>query len=145
MSHPDDVLIHPKAPGLPLGITRAMVTELVHTFYGKVRADAVLGPIFERRITNWAPHLEKLVRFWCSISLMTGEYHGRPMPAHMNLGIVPDHFGRWLGLWTETANEVCPPPAAAFFIERAHLIARSLQLGIGLVDPLTNRPRDSIS
>lgn len=145
MPHPDDVLIHPKAPGLPLGITRKMVTDLVHAFYDKIRSDEVLGPIFNGRISNWAPHLEKLVRFWCSIALMTGEYHGRPMPAHMNLGIVPDHFSRWLALWTVTAKEVCPPPAADFFIERAHLIARSLQLGIGLVDPLTNRPRDQIS
>ena len=135
-----DILIHPKAPGLPLGITRALIITQVHTFYSKIRADELLGPIFAKRVTNWDPHLEKLVRFWCSIALMTGEYHGRPMPAHMGLGIAPEHFGHWLKLWAQTAHEVCPPPAAAFLIERAHLIARSLQLGIGLVDPLTNRP-----
>lgn len=137
----DNPQTHPKAPGPALGIDRAMVTRLVHAFYDEVRRDNVLAPIFEKRVKDWTTHLEKLVRFWCSIALMTGEYHGRPMPAHMGLGIAPDHFVRWLDLFAETANRVCPADAAAFFIERANNIARSLQLGIELVDPLTGQLR----
>jgi hemoglobin len=41
------------------------------------------------------------------------------------------HFDRWLALFAETANEVCPPAAAAYFVERARMIAESLELGIG--------------
>lgn len=137
----DDPRPHPKAPGPALGIDRAMVTHLVHAFYDEVRRDSILGPIFVKRVKDWTPHLEKLVRFWCSIALMTAEYHGRPMPAHMGLGIEPNHFVRWLELFAETAQRVCPPEAANFFVERAQNIARSLQLGIGLIDPLTGQLR----
>ena len=40
------------------------------------------------------------------------------------------HFDRWLALFEETAHEICPPTAAAHFIERARNIASSLELGI---------------
>ena len=40
------------------------------------------------------------------------------------------HFDRWLALFRETAATVCPPRAAELFIERAGLIARSLELGV---------------
>ncbi|HEX9448899.1 MAG TPA: hypothetical protein VF920_13000, partial [Dongiaceae bacterium] len=41
-----------------------------------------------------------------------------------------DHFDRWLGLFERSAEEVCPPPAVAHFMERARRIADSLELGI---------------
>ena len=40
------------------------------------------------------------------------------------------HFDRWLALFNDTAREVCPPAAAEHFIERAHRVAESLELGI---------------
>ena len=43
------------------GIDEAMIERLVHGFYVKVRADTVLGPIFEARITDWEPHLVQLI------------------------------------------------------------------------------------
>jgi hemoglobin len=52
------------------------------------------------------------------------------MPAHVRLPIEAQHFQRWLQLFRATANEVCTPEAAAFFIDRAERIAESLQLGI---------------
>ena len=36
------------------GLDDAMLTELVHRFYGKIRADETLGPIFADRITDLA-------------------------------------------------------------------------------------------
>ena len=42
------------------GLDEALLTELVHRFYGKVRADTVLGPIFAARIEDWGPHLERM-------------------------------------------------------------------------------------
>ena len=45
------------------GIDEAMIERLVHGFYAKVRADAVLGPIFEARIRDWAPHLAQMCAF----------------------------------------------------------------------------------
>ncbi|HEX2561213.1 group III truncated hemoglobin [Phenylobacterium sp.] len=121
------------APGYGAGVTEAMIAELVHAFYGKVRAEPVLGPIFNGAVDDWEEHLEKLCDFWSSVLLMTGRFKGRPMAAHVQVGgIEPVHFGRWLELFRETAREVWPPKAAALVIERAEMIGRSLQMGIAV-------------
>jgi hemoglobin len=97
-----------------------------------VRADPRLGPVFETRIADWPPHLARMCAFWSSVVLMTGRYHGRPMQAHAPLPVGAEHFDRWLALFEATAEYVCPPAAAALFIEKARLIAQSLELGIAL-------------
>jgi hemoglobin len=112
------------------GITEGMIEQLVRGFYDKVRADAVLGPVFEARIADWEPHLQQMFAFWSSVALMTGRYHGTPMVKHIRLPIDAAHFDRWLVLFEDTAREVCPPVAAEHFIERAHRIAASLELGV---------------
>ena len=50
------------------GIDEAMIGRLVRTFYQRIRADAVLGPIFNARVTNWDDHIEKLCAFWSSVA-----------------------------------------------------------------------------
>ena len=112
------------------GLDEDTLRDLVHAFYGKVRGDSVLGPIFAARITDWGPHLERMVAFWSSVALMTGRYHGRPVPAHTPLPIDGAHFQRWLGLFRETAHEVCTPSGALHVIERAERIARSLHIAV---------------
>lgn len=112
------------------GLDDAMLTELVHGFYAKVRADSVLGPIFAERIDDWEPHLERMVAFWSSVALMTGRYQGAPVPKHARLPVTWNHFERWLGLFRETAREVCPPAGAAHVIDRAERIARSLHIAV---------------
>ena len=112
------------------GINDAMIDTLVERFYGRVRMDPLLGPIFADKISDWAPHLATMKRFWSSVTLMTGSYHGQPMPKHMPLPIDRHHFDRWLALFKATALEVCPLPAAQHFMERADRIAQSLEMGI---------------
>lgn len=112
------------------GLDEGILRDLVHGFYGRVRADAVLGPIFAARIRDWAPHLERMVAFWSSVALMTGRYHGAPMPAHATLPVTWVHFDRWLALFRQTAEEVCPPEGAAHVILRAERIARSLHMAV---------------
>jgi hemoglobin len=112
------------------GIDDAMIEKLVRTFYGRVRCDALLGPVFESRVTDWGAHIARLCLFWSSVALMSGRYHGQPMAAHMPLPVDAAHFERWLQIFTTTARELCPPAAAAHFIERASRIADSLELGI---------------
>ncbi|MDX2155429.1 MAG: group III truncated hemoglobin [Hyphomicrobiaceae bacterium] len=112
------------------GIDEAMIHRLVHAFYDRVRADEVLGPVFDERIAEWPPHLERMCAFWSSVVLMTGRYHGRPMQAHSRLPVSGMHFDRWLALFEATAAEVCPAPAAELFVEKARMIAQSLELGI---------------
>ena len=110
------------------GLDEPLVTELVHRFYARVRADAVLGPVFAERITDWEPHLERMAAFWSSVALMTGRYHGAPVPKHAGLPVTWNHFERWLALFRETAHQTCPPAGAAHVIERAERIARSLHM-----------------
>jgi len=113
-----------------LGIDEALVSELVDTFYARVRQDPLLGPVFEAAIgDHWDAHLAKLKDFWSAIALGTRRYNGRPMPAHLRLkGISRAHFERWLGLFRETVDAVMPNPAAAdFFYDRANLIGRNFQ------------------
>jgi len=112
------------------GITESLIERLVRAFYAKVRADAVLAPIFDARIGDWEPHLERMCAFWSSVALMSGRYHGTPMAKHMPLPVDADHFDRWLVLFEQTAREVCPPDAATHFVELARRIAASLELGI---------------
>lgn len=112
------------------GLDEDMLQVLVHGFYGKVRRDAVLGPIFADRIDDWGPHLDRMVDFWSSVALMTGRYHGAPVPAHTTLPVTAAHFDRWLSLFRETAHEVCRPEGAAHVITRAERIARSLNMAV---------------
>lgn len=114
------------------GIDAPMIERLVDSFYASIRADPVLGPIFDERIHDWAGHLGTMKRFWSSVALMTGEYHGEPMAKHGALPVGSEHFDRWLDLFRAAAETVCPPEAAAFFTERAGRIARSLEMGIAV-------------
>ena len=112
------------------GVDEPMIEVLVRRFYEKVRADALLGPVFETRIPDWEPHLQRMCAFWSSVALMTGRYHGTPMTRHLPLPVDAEHFDRWLALFEETAREFCPAKAADHFIERARRIAESLEIGI---------------
>ncbi len=112
------------------GIDEAMIDAVVRTFYDRVRADALLGPIFEARIKDWEPHLRQMCAFWSSVALMTGAYHGQPMQKHLPLPVDARHFDRWLALFEATTRDLCPPPAADHFMERARRIAESLELGV---------------
>jgi hemoglobin len=123
-----------------------MIKTLVHAFYERVRIDPMLGPIFNREIRDWDEHLDKLCAFWSSVTLMTGRFKGTPMRVHIGLAeITPAHFARWLALFQATALKVCPAEAAQVFVDRAHRIGESLQLGIALhrgggIPPLKQAP-----
>ena len=112
------------------GIDDEMIERLVRTFYGAIRNDDLVGPVFAQRISDWEPHILRLCEFWSSVALMSGRYHGQPMEKHIRLPVDAQHFDRWLQLFERTAREVCPPAAASHFIERARRIAQSLELGI---------------
>lgn len=129
------------APGAQVGIDEAMVQRVVHSFYGRIREDALLGPIFNGAIGDrWDTHLANMVDFWSSVVLMTGRYAGRPMQAHLKLDhtrgeqgmprLDQPHFDHWLALFRATVAEICPPEAAALFVARAEKIAQSFVLGI---------------
>lgn len=100
--------------------------KLIHTFYIDVRQHAVLGPIFNAHIQDWPAHLEKITGFW---ALQTGgqsRYRGGFGAAHLSLGLQPEHFQHWLGLWELNNHRHLPPTEAAEMIALAHELARRL-------------------
>lgn len=119
------------------------IRALVDGFYGKVRGDAVIGPIFNEAIADWGPHLETMYAFWSSITLATGRYKGNPMGAHLKLtAIEPRFFDRWLELFNETVGELFTPAAGNPFREAAQRIACSLKFGLFDYRPPTAPPLD---
>jgi hemoglobin len=113
-------------------ITEAALADLVQRFYAKVRADAVLGPVFNNAVDHWDAHFETLSKFWSSVMLTSGAYKGNPMAVHNKLAgvIQTPMFDRWLALWKETTEEMFTPELAAQFQDRAARIAESLKLGL---------------
>lgn len=126
------------------GIDDALIDRLIRSFYARARLDPLIGPIFEEKVHDWEAHFGQMGAFWSSVALMSGRYHGQPMAKHLPLPIDSPHFDRWLEIFAATARDVCPAPAAAHFLERAHRIADSLELGIafqkGEIRPKRTRP-----
>lgn len=111
------------------------IRRLLARFYGRVRQDAQLGPVFARAVgttdAEWAPHLGRLADFWSSVMLRSGRYHGDPFSIHLRLpDLEPAMFDRWLALFGESCTETFEPELAAAFRERAERIARSLRIGL---------------
>jgi len=113
-------------------VTEDCIAELVDTFYGKVREDQLLGPIFAQAIgTDWKPHLDKMKAFWSSVLLASSTYKGNPMIAHLQLPrLTLHHFERWLQLWRESAAGLCSEDVASRFIQRAQTIGERLLYAI---------------
>lgn len=113
-------------------ISEQALKTLVDTFYGKVRQDELIGPVFNEAIGDWPDHLDKLQAFWSSVMLTSGRYKGRPLPAHIKHAdrISAASFARWLALWRETTDELLDPVSAAALQDKAGRIAESLSLGI---------------
>ena len=80
---------------------------LVDSFYDKVRADDILGSVFNERIGDrWPEHLEKMYRFWQTVLLGEHTYFGSPFPPHVHLPVSHGHFEKWMELFTETIDEL---------------------------------------
>ncbi|TXE10812.1 group III truncated hemoglobin [Gelidibacter salicanalis] len=96
--------------------TRDDVFLLVSEFYKKVRKDEVLGPFFNRVITDWEAHIERLTTFWESSLFMTKKlekrYLGNPLEVHIKVdkenhhAITQEHFGLWMNLWFATIDKL---------------------------------------
>ena len=113
--------------------SEAEITRMVHEFYGRVRKDEQLGPIFNQHIDDWDHHLEHLSNFWSSLLLRTGRFSGTPMQKHVVLsGLTAELFQQWLKLFRETARAQPNQAMDEQAIEMAQRIAQSLWYGYQL-------------
>lgn len=124
-------------------ITDAGVATLVATFYGRARKDDLLGPIFNRAVTDWDEHIAQITDFWSSVMLRTGRYSGRPLNPHLRLPLQAEHFDRWLALFEETATELFSAEIAHEFMIRARRMADNFELAIGSMRGEILSPRHS--
>lgn len=83
------------------------VKKMVDTFYGKVRENELLAPVFDERIRDrWPQHLEKMYTFWQTILLEERTYFGAPFPPHAQLPVNHAHFEQWMQLFIQTIDEL---------------------------------------
>ncbi len=122
------------------------ITTLVNDFYTDVRADPVLGPVFEQALHDrWEPHLQRMVDFWSTITLGNKQFSGNVFGKHMALdGVTPEHFAAWVRLWGQNTDRLFAPEVAHELQTVAHGIARTLYSGYFGKGPLfsTDRPQD---
>ncbi len=114
-----------------------LVPTLVEEFYSVARRDDLLGPVFERYVSDWPAHLERMVAFWSSAVFRTGSYSGRPFEVHRRIvELSPTHFERWLALWRETVRAHVPQPEAGQFEALAERMAVAMQDRLGRSDAI---------
>ncbi len=94
------------------------IERMVHEFYGRVRSEPVLGPIFDRRIDDWPHHLDRMVGFWRAVlrsePTFTMSERGSPPILHRQIdGIEVAHFERWLALFGEVVDDTFAASDAA--------------------------------
>lgn len=90
---------------------RADIELLIDTFYEKVKADELIGFIFnEVAQVDWPRHLPLMYDFWESLLLHRPVYRGQLIPVHMALDkkvpLQQAHFSRWKKLFFESLDEL---------------------------------------
>ncbi len=116
--------------------SREDVQLLVASFYGKVRTDAILAPIFNAIITDWEAHLQVLVDFWEAQLFLKRDYKGNPVAVHqavdekMGHTVTSEHFGLWLNLWFATIDALFDGETAWLAKNRAQKMSTMLFIQI---------------
>ena len=112
--------------------SRDDIVRLVDGFYGRVRVDSTLGPIFDgvARV-DWGAHLPKMYDFWESVLFGTAFFKGNPLAVHRALArktpMTNAEFGRWVVLFHTTVDELFAGPVASAAKDRAVRIAMTMQ------------------
>jgi hemoglobin len=112
---------------------RKDIEHLVNAFYGKVKLDKEIGPIFsDVAHINWEKHLPVMYDFWENIIFQTGNYTGNPMTAHFKIHeihpLTKAHFTRWLAIFQETLTDSFQGPNTELARQRALSIATVIEI-----------------
>lgn len=108
--------------------TRADIEKLIIHFYEKVKADDVIGFIFNDVVTmDWEHHTQIIIDFWESIILDNPVYQNNAMEKHYTLNskvpLTKLHFDRWLFLFNTSVDEYFIGEKAILAKKRAKSIA----------------------
>lgn len=127
---------------------RQDISDLVNSFYAKIRQDELLGPIFNSHISEdkWTEHLVKLADFWETNLFGVARFKGSPTQKHiivdknLNYSIEQKHFGKWLNLWFETIDELF----YGEYADKAKNSARKMSTG-QYIAIWHNRPQNKVT
>lgn len=104
------------------------IAYLVEKFYQTALADPLIGPVFKAADFVLKDHIPVMVSFWETILFDVITYKGNPMLKHLELNqsvpLAPQHFERWMEIWTETVNNKFKGLLAEKAIIRARSIAQ---------------------
>jgi hemoglobin len=89
--------------------SREEIILLVDTFYDQVRADPLLGPIFDEVArVDWSMHLPRMYDFWEAVLFGAATFKGNPLAVHQQLAMLTpltrEAFERWLQLFHGTVD-----------------------------------------
>jgi hemoglobin len=107
----------------------AAIATCVRSFYDKGLSDPLLGPIFGA-IPELDQHLDIIASFWSKSLLGTDRYQGHPFAVHINLPVEPEHFARWLDLFTQSVREYLPAAEAEQAVAKATHMSQCFQGGL---------------
>jgi len=115
--------------------TIADIKLLVNSFYEKVKADPVIGYIFnEVAKVDWEKHLPVMYNFWENAIFYTGGYTGNPMETHKCLNrltpLRPEHFEQWNKLFAGTVDDLFSGEKATLAKQRALSISTVMKIKI---------------
>ncbi len=111
---------------------RSDIEKIVGLFYDQIKNDEILGPFFSEVMqVSWDRHIRLMSDFWENALFYTGDYDGDPITAHKKVNIVkptrPEHFERWLNLFTKTVDVLYRGKNAAKMKKHARGIAAVMQ------------------
>ncbi len=135
--HRDSMAYFPTIPKRELTMTEkfteptdAAIEAVVRTFYGRIREDVFLGPVFASAIEDWGPHLKRMMGFWTAV--LRGEPTFSPRPGappptlHRQLEMTRSLMRRWLRLFETTTRELATEELAQVWLARAQRIGGRL-------------------
>jgi hemoglobin len=117
--------------------SRRDIVRLVDAFYGRVRADAMLGPIFDDVAqVDWATHLPRMYDFWEAVLFGAATFKGNPLAVHRELAtrtpLTDREFQRWLRLFHATIDDLFVGVMAEEARARSSRIAAVMQYHVAL-------------
>lgn len=115
--------------------TREDLELLVNEFYTHVRADQLLGPIFQTIIgDDWSHHLPIMYTFWNTVLFGAEGYKGQAVGKHVEIDrripLQPEHFDRWIELWQQTVDRLFAGDNAQRIKEKAGTMLQLIQFKV---------------
>ena len=108
--------------------TRADIEHLLEEFYKFVIHDPQIGHHFDQ--LDLEAHMPVIADFWQKVLFGDPVYFNNPLAVHQKLHqrfpLESAHFDRWVGIFSETVDNLFAGPSAEAAKARARMIAGNL-------------------